>query len=80
MGTLNTPDNKEIASFLVTKLSNWRGKYKRILSVGTRALTTYNNGSLEVAFSLFLSFFSLSLSPVSCPLMLIFCLSVVGSR
>ena len=47
MGTV-IPDNQEISSFLVTKLSNWRGKYKRIFTVGTHAITTYNPSSLEV--------------------------------
>lgn len=47
MGT-TVPENQELSSFLVTKISNWRGKYKRILSVGTHAVTTYNPGSLEV--------------------------------
>ena len=42
------PENREISSFLVTKVSNWRGKYKRILSIGTHAITTYNPNSLEV--------------------------------
>lgn len=47
MGTF-VPENQEISSFLVTKLSSWRGKYKRILSIGTHAVTTYNPSSLEV--------------------------------
>ncbi len=41
-------DNRDVASFLVTKLSNWRGKYKRIMTVGSHTLTTYNPGSMEV--------------------------------
>lgn len=41
-------DNHETSSFLVTKISNWRGKYKRILSIGTKAVTTYNPTTLEV--------------------------------
>ena len=40
-------DDEEISSFLVTKIS-WRGKYKRILSIGTHALTTYNPSNFEV--------------------------------
>ena len=48
MGSLGMENNQEIASFWVTKLSNWRGKYKRILSVGSHALTTYNPSSFEV--------------------------------
>lgn len=47
MGTV-IPDNQEISSFLVTKLSNWRGKYKRIFTIGTQAITTYNPSTLEV--------------------------------
>ena len=47
MGTV-VPENKEISSFLVTKVSNWRGKYKRILSIGTHAITTYNPGNFDV--------------------------------
>lgn len=47
MGTF-VPENQEISSFLVTKLSSWRGKYKRILSIGTHAVTTYNPSSLEI--------------------------------
>lgn len=41
-------ENSETASFLVTKISSWRGKYKRILTVGTKAVTTYNPVTLEV--------------------------------
>ncbi|RWS30301.1 dnaJ subfamily C member 13-like isoform X2 [Leptotrombidium deliense] len=40
-------DNKDLSSFLVTKHS-WKGKYKRIFSVGTECLTTYNPGTMEV--------------------------------
>lgn len=40
-------DNQDISSFLVTKIS-WRGKYKRILSIGNHALTTYNPSNYEV--------------------------------
>jgi DnaJ family protein C protein 13 len=47
MGTV-IPENQEISSFLVTKLSNWRGKYKRIFTIGTHAITTYNPSNLEV--------------------------------
>lgn len=41
-------DNHDIACFLVTKHSTWKGKYKRIFSVGSRGVTTYNPTSLEV--------------------------------
>lgn len=40
-------DNQDVASFLVTKYS-WKGKYKRVFSVGTRGITTYNPDRLEV--------------------------------
>ncbi|XP_045537410.1 dnaJ homolog subfamily C member 13 [Papilio machaon] len=40
-------DNQDVASFLVTKHS-WKGKYKRVFSVGTRGITTYNPDRLEV--------------------------------
>ncbi|XP_067003788.2 dnaJ homolog subfamily C member 13 [Anabrus simplex] len=39
--------NEDVACFLVTKHS-WKGKYKRIFSVGTMGITTYNPNSLEV--------------------------------
>ncbi|GAB6018577.1 DnaJ sub C member 13 [Chamberlinius hualienensis] len=40
-------ENKDVACFLVTKHS-WKGKYKRIFSVGTMGITTYNPSSFEV--------------------------------
>lgn len=40
-------DNHDIACFLVTKHS-WKGKYKRIFSIGTQGITTYNPDKLEV--------------------------------
>jgi DnaJ homolog subfamily C member 13 len=40
-------DNHDVACFLVTKIS-WRGKYKRIFSIGTLGITTYNPDKLEV--------------------------------
>ncbi|KAJ8268464.1 hypothetical protein COCON_G00136360 [Conger conger] len=40
-------DNKDVACFYTTKHS-WRGKYKRVFSVGTHAITTYNPTTLEV--------------------------------
>merc|ERR1712142_1344988 len=39
--------NDDISSFYTTKHS-WRGKYKRVFSVGTKAITTYNPSTLEV--------------------------------
>uniref|UniRef100_A0A3B3VS99 DnaJ heat shock protein family (Hsp40) member C13 n=1 Tax=Poecilia latipinna TaxID=48699 RepID=A0A3B3VS99_9TELE len=40
-------DNKDLACFYTTKHS-WRGKYKRVFSVGTHGITTYNPTTLEV--------------------------------
>ncbi|XP_030761294.1 dnaJ homolog subfamily C member 13-like [Sitophilus oryzae] len=40
-------DNRDVACFLVTKHS-WKGKYKRIFSIGSRGITTYNPTTLEV--------------------------------
>ncbi|XP_069765063.1 dnaJ homolog subfamily C member 13 isoform X1 [Narcine bancroftii] len=40
-------ENKDLACFYTTKHS-WRGKYKRVFSVGTHAVTTYNPSTLEV--------------------------------
>lgn len=40
-------DNRDVASFLVTKHA-WKGKYKRVFSVGTHGITTYNPDRLEV--------------------------------
>nr|XP_050853264.1 dnaJ homolog subfamily C member 13 isoform X3 [Vespula vulgaris] len=40
-------DNQDVACFLVTKHS-WKGKYKRIFSIGSMGITTYNPGTLEV--------------------------------
>jgi len=43
----NAWGNEDISSFLTTKHS-WRGRYKRIFSIGSKAVTTYNPVSLEV--------------------------------
>ncbi|XP_012268108.2 dnaJ homolog subfamily C member 13 isoform X2 [Athalia rosae] len=40
-------DNQDVACFLVTKHS-WKGKYKRIFSIGSLGITTYNPSNLEV--------------------------------
>nr|XP_031831200.1 dnaJ homolog subfamily C member 13 [Nomia melanderi] len=40
-------DNQDVACFLVTKHS-WKGKYKRIFSIGSMGITTYNPTTLEV--------------------------------
>ncbi|XP_023317683.1 dnaJ homolog subfamily C member 13 isoform X2 [Trichogramma pretiosum] len=40
-------DNQDVACFLVTKHS-WKGKYKRIFSIGSMGITTYNPNTLEV--------------------------------
>jgi DnaJ family protein C protein 13 len=39
-------ENKDINCYFVTKIS-WKGKYKRIFSVGTHGITTYNPATLE---------------------------------
>ncbi|XP_064091603.1 dnaJ homolog subfamily C member 13-like [Macrobrachium nipponense] len=44
MGT----NNQDVACYLVTKHSAWKGKYKRIFSVGNAGITTYNPNSMEV--------------------------------
>lgn len=41
-------DNIDVASYLVTKHSSWKGKYKRIFAVGTSGITTYNPDKLEI--------------------------------
>ncbi|XP_058807941.1 dnaJ homolog subfamily C member 13 isoform X2 [Phymastichus coffea] len=40
-------DNQDVACFLVTKHS-WKGKYKRIFSIGSMGITTYNPNTLDV--------------------------------
>ncbi|XP_047664694.1 dnaJ homolog subfamily C member 13 isoform X2 [Tachysurus fulvidraco] len=40
-------ENKDLACFYTTKHS-WRGKYKRVFSIGTHGMTTYNPTTLEV--------------------------------
>lgn len=40
-------DNADLECFLVTKHS-WKGKYKRILAIGTAGVSTYNPDKLEV--------------------------------
>lgn len=40
-------DNTDIACYFITKHS-WKGKYKRIFSVGTHGITTYNPATLEI--------------------------------
>lgn len=39
--------NEDVACYFTTKHS-WRGKYKRIFSIGTKGITTYNPSNLEV--------------------------------
>ncbi|PNF36068.1 DnaJ subfamily C member 13 [Cryptotermes secundus] len=41
-------DNQDVACFLVIKHSAWKGKYRRIFSIGSMGITTYNPASLEV--------------------------------
>jgi DnaJ family protein C protein 13 len=45
MGSLK--DNKDLACYFITKHS-WKGKYKRIFSVGTHGITTYNPVTFEI--------------------------------
>lgn len=40
-------ENVDLECFLVTKHS-WKGKYKRILSIGTMGISTYNPDKLEL--------------------------------
>ncbi|CAH0774017.1 unnamed protein product [Bemisia tabaci] len=44
---LPLPENNDLVCYFVVKHS-WKGKYKRIFSVGTQGITTYNPNSLEV--------------------------------
>ena len=46
----NTPAPKSAASFLLTKHS-WKGKYRRVLTVGAENFSTYNPSSMEVTNS-----------------------------
>ncbi|TPP60322.1 hypothetical protein FGIG_11457 [Fasciola gigantica] len=39
--------NRELYCYLVTKIS-WKGSYKRLLTVGTMGVTTYNKDTLRV--------------------------------
>ncbi|KAI3415622.1 hypothetical protein GPALN_005220 [Globodera pallida] len=55
-----TPNNHDLCCFLVTKLSAWKGKYKRIFSIGNLAVTTYNPQTLEITNQwLYEDFFSI---------------------
>ncbi|CAG9859086.1 unnamed protein product [Phyllotreta striolata] len=51
-------DNQDVACFFCTKHTTWKGKYKRIFSIGTQGITTYNP-NLEItnrwAYSDFIS-------------------------
>ncbi|VDN56737.1 unnamed protein product [Dracunculus medinensis] len=40
-------ENRDLFCFLVTKHS-WKGKFKRIFSIGTTAISTYNPSTLEI--------------------------------
>lgn len=42
-----TQENRELESFLVTKHS-WKGKYKRILTIGTQSISTYNPDKFDM--------------------------------
>lgn len=41
-------DNQDVACFLVWKITTWKGRYKRIFSIGTMGITTYNPSNFEV--------------------------------
>lgn len=38
----------DLESFLVTKHSAWKGKYKRILTIGTHGISTYNPDKFDL--------------------------------
>lgn len=40
-------DNRDVACYFTTKHS-WKGRYKRVFSVGTHGITTYNPSTMEV--------------------------------
>lgn len=40
-------DNIDLECFLLTKHS-WKGKYKRILSIGTAGISTYNPDKYDI--------------------------------
>lgn len=48
MATAKLHENVELESFLVTKHSAWKGKYKRILTVGTQGIATYNPDKFDL--------------------------------
>ncbi|EDV26296.1 uncharacterized protein TRIADDRAFT_21978 [Trichoplax adhaerens] len=55
--------NENIASYYTTKHS-WRGKYKRIFSVGSKAITTYNPNTLEITNQwAYTDFFGIQITP-----------------
>lgn len=41
-------ENEDLSCFYVTKHSPWKGKYKRVFSIGSLGVTTYNPSTLEV--------------------------------
>jgi len=41
-------ENVELESFLVTKHSAWKGKYKRILTIGSHGIATYNPDKFDL--------------------------------
>ena len=42
MASAKLHENVELESFLVYKHSAWKGKYKRIITIGTQVISTYN--------------------------------------
>ena len=45
--TAKMQENVELESFLVTKHS-WKGKYKRILTIGSQSISTYNPDKFDM--------------------------------
>lgn len=42
------PDNRDLSCYHVTKHSSWRGKYKRIFSIGSHGISTYEPSTLGI--------------------------------
>jgi DnaJ family protein C protein 13 len=47
MASAKSQENVELESFLVTKHS-WKGKYKRILTIGSNGIATYNPDKFDL--------------------------------
>uniref|UniRef100_A0A1I8HXS4 J domain-containing protein n=1 Tax=Macrostomum lignano TaxID=282301 RepID=A0A1I8HXS4_9PLAT len=73
-------ENQDLACFHVTKLS-WKGKYKRIFSIGTQGITTYNPQTLEITNQwLYSDFFNILPNPKGGPQELIIQMKKVGGN